>query len=166
MAKTEVNAADLRATGMEFRVIGGRILLPGIYVFNDNPLCRYDKKEINGRDFITLEVQAENGRWIDVNSLTKRDEYMAYINPWVMEFGDIVELAQGLGGHEIVVTNDLRDTYTNYKNGEVFERPIKNGKAYAAQYRVATPAAPAAAETPAAAPETTANKAGKKTTAK
>ena len=140
MARTTTNVSKLNGLSIEFRQIGGRVLLPGTYVFGADPLCRYDERTIVGseRTYIVLEVQATDGTWVDVNSLTKRTvaakggKILEYINPWIMNYSNIADLAAAMANATLVVSSEVIDTYTTYKGGEVLEVPVANGKAYKA----------------------------------
>jgi hypothetical protein len=135
--RASLKLSQLDGTSVEFRQM---ILLPGTYVFDEDPLCRYDVRPISGteRTYVILEVQDKEGRWIDVNSLTKwtvakrGSKALEYVNSWVREYSTIADLALALAGSTLVVSNECVDTYTTYKGGEVLNAPVINGKAYKA----------------------------------
>lgn len=164
MARTNTTVSKLNGLSIEFRQIGGRVLLPGTYVFGADPECRIDERTIVGseRTYIILEVKANDGTWVDVNALTKRTvaskggKILEYINEWVMNYSSIADLAVALCGGTLVVSNEYVDTYTSYKGGEVLDVPVVNGKAYKATLTTGeTPAAaPAASEAVSEAPKT------------
>ncbi len=169
MARTTIKASKLKELSIEFRQIGGRVLQPGTYVFNQDPDCRYDERQISGteRTYMILEVQTMDGKWVDVSALTRKTEtgkntgLLTYVNEWVMQYSTIADLAEGLAGKALVVTTAVVDTFTTYKGGELLDKPVVNGKAYKAMLLPApadgeTPAdAPAASEAVSEAPKTT-----------
>lgn len=121
------------------RVIGGGIILPGIYTFAADPTVRWETSDFNGRKFTRIEVETTSGRYIDTGNLLKRtldrdaDNTLVYVNPWVGEYADAWELASGLAGAELTVTSDSVVTYSNYKGGQLLDEPVANGKAYFAE---------------------------------
>ena len=159
MAKTFAKITELRERAqkglVEARPIGGRVLLPGEYVFDTNPECRYETRTIAGSDwnlvseagsdrsYLQLEVQSNHG-WVDVSTLMKRTKpegasSLVYVNDWIQQFADVVELAAALAGHTLVVSRDRANTYSTYKEGQTVE-PYINGVAYKAALLESTPA--------------------------
>ena len=161
MAKTFAKITELRERAqkglVEARPIGGRVLLPGEYVFDTNPECRYETRTISGSDrsYLQLEVQSNHG-WVDVSTLMKRTKpegapSLVYVNDWIQQYADVVELAAALAGRTLVVSRDRTNTYSTYKEGQTVE-PYVNGVAYKATLLESTPA-PAASVTEAPAAE-------------
>lgn len=157
MAKTFAKIAELRERAqkglVEARPIGGRVLLPGEYVFGSNPECRYETRTIAGSDrsYLQLEVQSNHG-WVDVSTLMKRTKpegapSLVYVNDWIQQFADIVELAAALEGRTLVVSRDRVNTYSTYKEGQTVE-PYVNGVAYKASLIDSTPVTANAQNTP------------------
>lgn len=148
MAKTFAKITELRERAqkglVEARPIGGRVLLPGEYIFNTNPECRYETRTIAGSDrtYLQLEVQSNHG-WIDISTLMKRTKENApslvYVNDWIQQFADVVELAAALAGHTLSVSLNKVNTYSTYKEGQTVE-PYVNGVAYKAALLDSTPA--------------------------
>ena len=162
MAKTFAKITELRERAqkglVEARPIGGRVLLPGEYTFDTNPECRYETRTIAGSDrsYLQLEVQSNHG-WVDVSTLMKRTKpenapSLVYVNDWIQQFADVVELAAALAGHTLVVSRDRTNTYSTYKEGQTVD-PYVNGVAYKAALLDSTPAA-----TTTEAPEASKNK--------
>ena len=150
MAKTFAKITELRERAqkglVEARPIGGRILLPGEYVFDTNPECRYETRTISGSDrsYLQLEVQSNHG-WVDVSTLMKRTKpegapSLVYVNDWIQQYADVVELAAALAGCTLVVSRDRTNTYSTYKEGQTVE-PYVNGVAYKAALLESTPPA-------------------------
>lgn len=148
MAKTFAKITELRERAqrglVEARPIGGRVLLPGEYVFDTNPECRYETRTIAGSDrsYLQLEVQSNHG-WVDVATLMKRTKpegapSLVYVNDWIQQYSDVVELAAALAGHTLVVSRDRVNTYSTYKEGQTVE-PYINGVAYKATLLDSTP---------------------------
>lgn len=148
MAKTFAKITELRERAqkglVEARQIGGRVLLPGEYVFDTNPECRYETRTIAGSDrsYLQLEVQSNHG-WVDVATLMKRTKpegapSLVYVNDWIQQYSDVVELAAALAGHTLVVSRDRVNTYSTYKEGQTVE-PYINGVAYKATLLDSTP---------------------------
>ena len=155
MAKTFAKITELKERAqkglVEARPIGGRVLLPGEYVFDTNPECRYETRTIAGSDrsYLQLEVQSNHG-WVDVSTLMKRTKpegapSLVYVNDWIQQYADVVELAAALAGRTLVVSRDRTNTYSTYKEGQTVE-PYVNGVAYKAALLDSTPA-PAASVT-------------------
>ena len=155
MAKTFAKVTELRERVqkglVEARPIGGRVLLPGEYVFDANPECRYETRTISGSDrsYLQLEVQSNHG-WVDVSTLMKRTKpegasALVYVNDWIQQYADIVELAAALAGRTLVVSRDRANTYSTYKEGQTVE-PYINGVAYKATLLDSTPVATANAQ--------------------
>lgn len=121
------------------RPIGGGVLIPGDYTFPENPMVRWETTTLNGRNFTNVELETTNGRWINLGLLLRRKEdptadgTLTYVNPWVMSYGDIWDLAAALKGTTLTVTSQQETTYTNYKGGQLLDNPIRNGKAYVAE---------------------------------
>ena len=148
MAKTFAKITELSERAqkglVEARPIGGRVLLPGEYVFDANPECRYETRTIAGSDrsYLQLEVQSNRG-WIDVATLMKRTKpenapSLVYVNDWIQQYADVVELAAALAGHTLVVSRDRTNTYSTYKEGQTVD-PYVNGVAYKAALIDSTP---------------------------
>ena len=157
MAKTFAKITELKERAqkglVEARPIGGRVLLPGEYTFDANPECRYETRTIAGSDnrsYLQLEVQSNHG-WVDVATLMKRTKpegapSLVYVNDWIQQYADVVELAAALAGHTLVVSRDRANTYSTYKEGQTVE-PYINGVAYKATLLDSTPAPAASANT-------------------
>ena len=154
MAKTFAKITELRERAqkglVEARPIGGRVLLPGEYVFDANPECRYETRTISGSDrsYLQLEVQSNHG-WVDVSTLMKRTKpenapSLVYVNDWIQQYADVVELAAALAGRTLVVSRERANTYSTYKEGQTVE-PYVNGVAYRASLLDSTPAPAATA---------------------
>lgn len=159
MAKTFAKITELKERAqkglVEARPIGGRVLLPGEYVFDANPECRYETRTIAGADrsYLQLEVQSNHG-WVDVSTLMKRTKpegapSLVYVNDWIQQYADVVELAAALAGRTLVVSRDRTNTYSTYKEGQTVE-PYINGVAYKAALLDSTTAAASVTESPAA----------------
>ena len=149
MAKTFAKITELKERAqkglVEARPIGGRVLLPGEYVFDTNPECRYETRTIAGSDrsYLQLEVQSNHG-WVDVSTLMKRTKpenapSLVYVNDWIQQYADVVELAAALAGRTLVVSRERANTYSTYKEGQTVE-PYVNGVAYKAALLESTPA--------------------------
>lgn len=142
MARTSTNVKDFYMKSKDglilTRAIGGRVLLPNTYVFDQNPEIRYDEREIVGanRTYLQVEIKSNHG-WIDLAQLMKRGKpskdsaSLEYINTWIQEYSDVAELAAALAGNTLVVTRDRVDTYSTYKDGQTVPAYV-NGVAYKA----------------------------------
>lgn len=121
------------------RPIGGGVLMPGTYSFPENPMVRWETTTLNGRNFTNVELETTNGRWINLGLLLRRkadptaDGTLTYVNPWVMSYSDVWDLAAALKGCELVVTSQQETTMTNYKGGQLLDAPVASGKAYVAE---------------------------------
>lgn len=131
------------------RMLGTRTVLPGEYEFDANPnvkISEFQTTSTNGqpsRTFYSTEVQAKNGKWVNIDSLCKktmRDGAYTFVNEFVGEAQDTVSLAASLCGHKLIVSKDQVDVYTTWysKNGEPAEshpgEPKRSGlKAFVAK---------------------------------
>ena len=70
---------------------------------------------------------------------------LIYVNDWIQQFADVVELAAALAGHTLVVSRDRVNTYSTYKEGQTVE-PYVNGVAYKAALLESTSTATANAQ--------------------
>lgn len=153
MAKTTSNLAEFQARAEQgaitVRPIGGRVLLPGEYNFAENPEVRYEEREIRDtkNTYLQLEIKSSKG-WVDLSTLMKRTKSanegsaLDYINDWIQQYSDVVELAGALAGHTLVVSNNKVPTYSTYKDGQTCDAYV-NGVAYRASLLNAAPVAPA-----------------------
>ena len=69
---------------------------------------------------------------------------LVYVNDWIQQYADVVELAAALAGRTLVVSRDRANTYSTYKEGQTVE-PYINGVAYKAALLDSTPAPAATA---------------------
>lgn len=142
MAKTITNVNDFVTKSKDgvisARPIGGRVLLPNTYVFDQNPEIRYEERDITGsnRSYLQVEIKSNHG-WVDIAQLMKRTKSskdsasLEYINDWIQEYSDVAELADALAGNTLVVTRDRVDTYSTYRDGQTVPAYV-NGVAYKA----------------------------------
>ena len=95
MARTDSKLSAFKAQaesgGVPIRPIGGRVLLPGEYVFDVDPAVRYDVRTIRDTNntYLQLEVKSSKG-WVDVSTLMKRtkdanDNTLVYVNDWIQQ---------------------------------------------------------------------------------
>ena len=95
-------------------------------------------------------MQSNHG-WVDVSTLMKRTKpegapSLVYVNDWIQQYADVVELAAALAGHTLVVSRDRTNTFSTYKEGQTVD-PYINGVAYKAVLLDSTPAPAASANT-------------------
>lgn len=124
------------------RVIGSGVVMPGEYEFEaaDKVQVRYVTEALQNQDrsFTTVEIQAKDGRWVNIANLLKREKVdpkgdaLMYINQWVCEYTNVWEIADALAGHTLTVSENRVKTYSNFRGGEQLEHPIENGIAYRA----------------------------------
>ena len=128
MARTDSKLSAFKAQaesgGVPIRPIGGRVLLPGEYVFDVDPAVRYDVRTIRDTNntYLQLEVKSSKG-WVDVSTLMKRtkdanDNTLVYVNDWIQQYADVVELAEALAGNKLTVSYNKVPIYSTYKDGQ------------------------------------------------
>lgn len=128
MARTDskLSAFKVQAEsgGVPIRPIGGRVLLPGEYIFDADPAVRYDVRTIRNTNntYLQLEVKSSKG-WVDVSTLMKRtkdanDDTLVYVNDWIQQYADVVELAEALAGNKLTVSYNKVPIYSTYKDGQ------------------------------------------------
>ena len=107
------------------RMIGTRTVLPGTYVFDNDPQVKISEFQITGRQepLYSMEVKSQDGRWINIDSLCKktvREGQFGYVNAFAAEHQDTASLAEALCGSTLNVSNEAVDVYSTYysENGE------------------------------------------------
>ncbi len=143
MAITFINVSKFKSLtekgNLEVRPIGGRILLPGKYTFATDPEVRYEECHYPKSNNTYLQVLIKSDRgWVDLGQLLKKTKVSSesneldYVNDWVIQYADIVELAVALAGHTLEVSRQRVNIYSIYRDGQRCN-PYINGVCYKAR---------------------------------
>ena len=143
MALSSTNVSNFKSLtekgNLEARPIGGRILPPGKYTFAADPEVKYNECNYprSNRTYLHVEVKS-NRAWVDLGLLLKKTKVSSesneldYVNDWVIQYADIVELAVALAGHTLEVSRQRVETYSIYRDGQRCD-PYVNGWCYKAR---------------------------------
>ncbi len=143
MAQACINVSGFKSLtekgNLEVRPFGGRVLLPGKYTFAADPQVRYDECHYPKSNNTYLKVQVKSDRgWVDLSLLLRKTKVSSesneldYVNDWVIQYADIVELAVALAGHTLEVSQQKVDFYSIYRDGQRCN-PYVNGICYKAR---------------------------------